>query len=63
VSNARFGIIVAAVLAIVWVWAGFWPFIGVAAAMAIGAIVGRILDGRLDIHGLTDALRGKRSSS
>lgn len=62
-TTTRFGVIVAATLAIVWIWAGFWPFIGVAAAMAIGALVGRILDGKLDVRSLADAVRGKRSSS
>jgi hypothetical protein len=62
-SATRFGVLVAAVLAIVWVFAGFWPFIGVAAAMAIGAVVGRVIEGRLDLRGLADVLRGRRSSS
>ncbi|PZE27393.1 MULTISPECIES: hypothetical protein [unclassified Curtobacterium] len=62
-TATRFGILVAATLAIVWIWAGFWPFIGVAAAMAIGAVVGRITEGKLDVRALSDAVRGKRSSS
>jgi hypothetical protein len=31
--------------------------------MAIGALVGRVVDGKLDVSGLVDAFRGKRSSS
>ena len=62
-TATRFGILVAAVLAIVWIWAGFWAMIGLAAAMAIGALVGRVVEGKLDVRALTDAVRGKRSSS
>ena len=62
-TATRFGIIVAATLAIVWIWAGFWPFIGVAVAMAIGAVIGRVVEGKLDVRALGDAVRGKRSSS
>jgi uncharacterized membrane protein len=62
-TASRFGVLVAATLAIVWIWAGFWPFIAVAVAMAIGAVVGRIVEGKLDIRALTDVFRGKRSSS
>jgi putative Ca2+/H+ antiporter (TMEM165/GDT1 family) len=62
-TATRFGIILAAILAIVWIWAGFWPMVGLAAAMAIGALVGRIVEGKLDVRALSDAVRGKRSSS
>lgn len=62
-TATRFGILIAAVLAIVWIWAGFWPMVGLAAAMAIGALIGRIVEGKLDVRALTDAVRGKRSSS
>ncbi|MFK0007672.1 hypothetical protein ACIQTZ_11510 [Paenarthrobacter sp. NPDC090520] len=31
--------------------------------MAVGAAVGRAAEGRLDLAGVLDALRGKRSSS
>jgi uncharacterized membrane protein len=62
-TATRFGILVAAVLAIVWIWVGFWPMVGVAAAMVIGALVGRIVEGKLDVRSLADAVRGKRSSS
>ncbi len=52
-----------AVLALTWIALGFWAFVLVVVAMAIGAAVGRALDGKLDIHAVTDAFRGKRSSS
>lgn len=52
-----------AVLAVVALSFGFWGFLVTALFMAVGAAVGRAADGRLDLGGLMDALRGKRSSS
>ena len=57
------GMAVAAVLAISWAAFGFWPFVGIAIAIGIGALIGRIADGKLDPSSLVDAVRGKRSSS
>ncbi|MDQ0726344.1 DUF2273 domain-containing protein [Microbacterium sp. W4I20] len=54
---------VAAVLALTWIAFGFWAFVLVAVAMLIGAAVGRIIDGRLDVRALADVFRGRRSSS
>jgi uncharacterized membrane protein len=62
-SATRTGIVVGAILALTWVVFGFWAFVFVFVAMAIGAVVGRALDGRLDIAALVGAFRGKRSSS
>ena len=42
---------------------GFWAFFFVAIAMAIGALIGRVIEGKLDVTSLVDAFRGKRSSS
>jgi uncharacterized membrane protein len=63
VTATRTGIAVGAVLALTWVVFGFWVFLFVAVAMAIGALVGRVVDGRLDLSSVVDALRGKRTSS
>jgi uncharacterized membrane protein len=63
ISATKVGIFVGAILAIVWFQIGFWAFFFVAIAMIIGAIVGRIIDGKLDMRVLVDAVRGKRSSS
>ncbi len=52
-----------AVLALTWLTLGFWPFVLVAVAMLVGAGVGRVLEGRLDLRSLLDALRGRRTSS
>jgi len=63
VTATQTGMLVGAVLAISWAAFGFWPFVGIAAAIAVGALVGRFVDGRLDAGALVDALRGRRSSS
>jgi uncharacterized membrane protein len=63
VTATRTGIIIGAVLALSWIMFGFWAFVFVAVAMAIGALIGRIADGKLDVSSLLDAFRGKRSSS
>ena len=62
-SATRTGILIGAVLALTWIVLGFWAFFFVAIAMAIGALIGRIIEGKLDVTGLVDAFRGKRSSS
>lgn len=62
-SSTRTGILVGAVLALTWIVLGFWAFFFVAIAMALGALIGRIVDGKLSVAGLVDAFRGKRSSS
>ena len=62
-SATRTGILIGAVLALTGVAFGFWAFFFVAVAMALGTVVGRIVDGKLSVTGLVDAFRGKRSSS
>jgi uncharacterized membrane protein len=63
VSNTTNGILVGALLALTWIILGFWPFVFVAAAIAVGILVARVLDGKLDLRSLADVVRGKRSSS
>ncbi len=62
-STATVGAAAGAVLAVTWVVLGFWPFVLVAVAMLVGAVVGRVVDGRLDLRALADVFRGRRSSS
>ena len=62
-SATRTGILVGAVLALTWVIMGFWAFFFVAVAMAVGAVIGRIVEGKLNVSALVDVFRGKRSSS
>jgi len=56
------GMAAGAVLAVVALAFGFWGFLLAALLMGIGAVLGRAAEGRLDLGGVLDALRGKRSS-
>lgn len=62
-TATKTGILIGAVLALTWAVLGFWAFIFVVVAMAIGALIGRIMEGKLNVNILIDAFRGKRSSS
>lgn len=62
-SSATAGAVIGAVLAVSAVAFGFWAMVLVALFMAVGAAAGRTMDGRLDLRGVLDALRGKRTSS
>lgn len=57
------GIAVGGALAFTGALLGFWAFAFVALFMLIGGLAGRVLDGRLDLHALVDAFRGRRGSS
>jgi uncharacterized membrane protein len=63
VTATKVGILVGAVLALTWVGFGFWAFLFVAVAMSIGALTGRIVEGKLDVSSLILAVQGKSSSS
>jgi hypothetical protein len=63
VNGSLIGAAVGAVLVLTWIAFGFWAFVLLAAAMLVGALIGRIFDGRLDVRALADAFRGRRSSS
>ncbi|TFD87824.1 DUF2273 domain-containing protein [Cryobacterium serini] len=62
-TATRTGMLVGAVLALTWAILGFWAFLFVGLAMLVGALVGRVVDGRLDLSSLIGAFQGKRSSS
>lgn len=62
-SSTTTGVAVGATLAICALAFGFWAMLLVALFMAVGAVVGRTMEGRLDLRGAFDALRGKRTSS
>lgn len=62
-TATRTGILVGAVLSLTWIVFGFWSCLFVAVAMAVGALIGRLVDGKLNVATLVDAFRGKRSSS
>jgi len=63
ISAAKLGILVGAILTLAWVAFGFWAGVLVAFGMLVGGLVGRIVDGRTDVRGIIDALRGKRTMS
>lgn len=63
ISATKVGIFVGATLAVVWLTLGFWACFFVAIAMILGAIIGRVIDGKLDLRSLVDIFRGKRTSS
>jgi uncharacterized membrane protein len=42
---------------------GAWGFLGALFFMAIGALLGRAAEGKLDLRSVFDALTGRRSSS
>lgn len=62
-SSTVTGIAVASVLAASALAWGFWGFILMLIFMAVGAILGRAAEGKLDLRGVIDALTGKRTSS
>lgn len=57
------GLAVGAFLAVVALTWGFWGFLLAAVFMLVGALAGRVAEGRLDLRAVADSLRGKRSSS
>ena len=57
------GALIGAILAAAALLFGFWGFVLVAVFLAIGAAVGRIASGELDVRGLADVLTGRRASS
>lgn len=63
ISTTKAGILIGATLALAWLAFGFWACLLVALGMLVGGVVGRVVDGRIDLRGVLDALRGRRSSS
>jgi len=63
VNTTVVGMAVGAVLAVVALTLGFWAFVVVAVAIALGGLIGRIASGDVDVRRLLDVLRGRRSSS
>ena len=62
-TTTQQGMAIAAVLAIVWIALGFGAMILTALAIILGALIGRYVEGRLDVSGIVSAVRGRRSSS
>jgi uncharacterized membrane protein len=58
VSGAAIG----AVLAVSTILFGFWGFVLVTLFMGVGALLGRIISGQLDVRVLANAFSGRRTS-
>ncbi|MFF0911558.1 DUF2273 domain-containing protein [Microbacterium enclense] len=56
------GALVGLVLAVSALLFGFWGFILVALFMAIGAVVGRVVSGQIDIRNIVNAFTGRSTS-
>ncbi|WP_405373105.1 MULTISPECIES: DUF2273 domain-containing protein [unclassified Microbacterium] len=61
-SATTTGALIGAILAAAALLFGFWGFLLVALFMAIGAVVGRVATGQLDLRAVTDAFTGRRTS-
>ncbi len=57
------GIGIGAFLAFMAFAFGFWGFLIATLFMAIGALLGRASEGKLDLRNVFDAITGRRSSS
>ncbi|MGO4121048.1 hypothetical protein [Arthrobacter sp. YAF16] len=57
------GIAAGAFLAFMSFTFGAWGFLGSLLFMAVGALLGRAAEGKLDLRSVVDALTGRRSSS
>jgi uncharacterized membrane protein len=56
------GALIGALLALAALAFGFWGFLLVAVLAGIGALVGRIASGKLDVRSLADVFTGRRTS-
>ena len=56
------GAVIGAILAVSVILFGFWGFLLVALFMGVGALLGRIVSGKLDVRGLASAFSGRRTS-
>ena len=56
------GIVVGAILALTAIAFGFWAMVLVAVFIVVGFGIGRVVEGKLDLRGVADALRGRRTS-
>ncbi len=61
-SPTTTGALIGALLALAALQFGFWGFVLTVVFVGIGALVGRIASGKLDVRGLADVLTGRRTS-
>lgn len=57
------GIAIGTILAFTVLMFQFWGFLLMVVFMAVGALLGRMAEGKLDLRRVRDALTGRRSSS
>jgi len=62
VTGTIIGAVAGVVLAIVSLVFGFWGFLLAVVLGALGALVGAIVSGRLDVRAVAAAARGNRSA-
>ncbi|WP_159500384.1 DUF2273 domain-containing protein [Microbacterium sp. 18062] len=62
-STTLSGALIGAILAFALLVFGFWGFLLFALLMGIGALVGRIVSGQLDLRALAGVFTGRRTSS
>lgn len=56
------GALIGAILAVSIILFGFWGFVLVALFMGVGALLGRLMSGKLDVRALANAFSGRRTS-
>jgi uncharacterized membrane protein len=56
------GAMIGVILAVAILFFGFWGFLLIAVFMGIGALIGRIISGKIDVRGLANAFSGRRTS-
>ncbi len=56
------GAVLGAVLAVAALLFGFWGFLLVAVFMLVGAVVGRVASGQLDLRAVAGVFTGRRTS-
>lgn len=56
------GAVAGGVLAIVGLIFGFWGFLLVLVVATLGALIGAVASGRLDVRAVAEAARGRRSA-
>ncbi len=61
-NSTTTGILSGAILAFAILQFGFWGFLLVLVLMAVGALVARVVTGQVDLRGIADAFRGRRTS-
>ncbi|WOF23216.1 DUF2273 domain-containing protein [Microbacterium betulae] len=61
-SATASGALIGSVLALAALAFGFWGFLLVAVFAGIGAIIGRVATGQLDVRAVANAFTGRRTS-